>query len=37
MEIVKFVKSFNTVNTYLIISLLLLAFIVVYFYVINPV
>ena len=37
VEIMKFIKSFNTVNTYLIVSLFLLVFIVVYFYFINPV
>ena len=36
MEIVKFIKSFNTVNTYLLLSIFILAAIVVYFYFINP-
>nr|WP_086198030.1 hypothetical protein [Acinetobacter sp. ANC 4169] len=37
MEIFKFIKSFNTVNTYLFISTLVLVFLVVYFYYIKPV
>ncbi|WP_445660723.1 hypothetical protein [Acinetobacter sp. F16] len=36
MDIIKFIKSFNTVNTYLLFSVFILAFLVVYFYVINP-
>jgi len=36
MDIVKFVKSFNTVGTYLALSATMLVFLVVYFYVINP-
>ncbi|EPK9980468.1 hypothetical protein P5764_003652 [Acinetobacter baumannii] len=36
MEILKFIKSFNTVNTYLLLACILLLTIVIYFYVINP-
>ncbi|MEN8405379.1 MULTISPECIES: hypothetical protein [Acinetobacter] len=36
MEILKFIKSFNTVNTYLLLASLLLIIIVLYFYVVNP-
>ncbi|MFY5897175.1 hypothetical protein [Acinetobacter pittii] len=36
MEILKFIKSFNTVNTYLSLASILLIIIVLYFYVINP-
>ncbi|WP_227865776.1 MULTISPECIES: hypothetical protein [Acinetobacter] len=37
MNILKFIKSFNTSGTYLTLSIVILAFLVVYFYVINPV
>ncbi|MDA3558650.1 hypothetical protein MKL42_14260 [Acinetobacter sp. AOR15_HL] len=36
MEILKFIKSFNTVNTYLSLASILLIIIVLYFYVVNP-
>ncbi|EKU66344.1 putative membrane protein [Acinetobacter sp. 1295259] len=36
MDIWKFLKSFNTVNTYLLLSCILLIILVLYFYVINP-
>ncbi|PPC07855.1 MULTISPECIES: hypothetical protein [Acinetobacter calcoaceticus/baumannii complex] len=36
MEILKFIKSFNTVNTYLLLASILLLTTVIYFYVINP-
>ncbi|MCG6036652.1 hypothetical protein ACNPMZ_10210 [Acinetobacter pittii] len=36
MEILKFIKSFNTVNTYLLLASILLIIIVLYFYVVNP-
>ncbi|MGK8803948.1 hypothetical protein [Acinetobacter seifertii] len=36
MEILKFIKSFNTVNTYLSLASILLIIIVIYFYVVNP-
>ncbi|WP_411267177.1 hypothetical protein [Acinetobacter sp. AYS6] len=36
MDILKFIKSFNTVNTYLSLASILLIIIVLYFYVINP-
>lgn len=36
MEVVKFVKSFNTVGSYLTLASLLLATLIVYFYFINP-
>ncbi|EXB67802.1 putative membrane protein [Acinetobacter baumannii 1571545] len=36
MDIWKFLKSFNTVNTYLMLSTMLLILLVLYFYVINP-
>ncbi|WP_416378395.1 hypothetical protein [Acinetobacter pittii] len=36
MEILKFIKSFNTVNTYLSLASILLIIMVLYFYVINP-
>ncbi|WP_254636591.1 hypothetical protein [Acinetobacter oleivorans] len=32
----KFIKSFNTVNTYLSLASILLIIIVLYFYVVNP-
>nr|WP_227562594.1 hypothetical protein [Acinetobacter calcoaceticus] len=36
MEILKFIKSFHTMNTYLSLAFILLIVIVLYFYVINP-
>ncbi|MGA6135885.1 hypothetical protein [Acinetobacter sp. TUM15071] len=36
MEVVKFVKSFNTVGSYLTLASLLLATLILYFYFINP-
>ncbi|WP_082188505.1 hypothetical protein [Acinetobacter pittii] len=36
MEILKFIKSFNTVNTYLLLASILLIIIILYFYVVNP-
>ncbi|WP_373869081.1 hypothetical protein [Acinetobacter seifertii] len=36
MDIWKFINSFNTVNTYLMLSSMLLILLVIYFYVINP-
>jgi len=36
MDIWKFIKSFNTVNTYLLLACILLMTIIAYFYVINP-
>ncbi|MEA1228698.1 hypothetical protein ODQ17_04915 [Acinetobacter sp. IRS14] len=36
MEILKFIKSFNTVNTYLSLASIILIIIVLYFYVVNP-
>ncbi|WP_416346068.1 hypothetical protein [Acinetobacter bouvetii] len=36
MDILKFIKSFNTVGTYLVLAILLLAFLITYFYLINP-
>ncbi|ERP95199.1 hypothetical protein Q674_07090 [Acinetobacter sp. COS3] len=36
MNILKFIKSFNTVNTYLGLAVLLLVTLIVYFYHINP-
>ncbi|WP_081407574.1 hypothetical protein [Acinetobacter sp. Leaf130] len=36
MEILKFIKSFNTVNTYLSLASIFLIIIVLYFYVVNP-
>jgi len=36
MDIWKFIKSFNTVNTYLMLSSILLLLLVLYFYVISP-
>ncbi|MGE8539934.1 hypothetical protein [Acinetobacter sp. ANC 3813] len=36
MDILKFIKSFNTVGTYLALSIVLLVFLLTYFYVINP-
>ncbi|MEG0341149.1 MAG: hypothetical protein RR633_03140 [Acinetobacter sp.] len=36
MDILKFIKSFNTVNSYLIVSFLALITLVVYLFVLNP-
>ncbi|WP_227558549.1 hypothetical protein [Acinetobacter calcoaceticus] len=36
MLVFKFLKSFNTVGTYLTLASLLLVMIILYFYVINP-
>lgn len=36
MEILKFIKSFNTAGMYLALSTALLVFLIVYFYFINP-
>ncbi|ETR94197.1 putative membrane protein [Acinetobacter lactucae] len=36
MDIWKFIKSFNTANTYLLLSCILLMILILYFYVINP-
>ncbi|WP_018572548.1 MULTISPECIES: hypothetical protein [Acinetobacter] len=36
MDILKFIRSFNTVGTYLVLAILLLAFLIIYFYLINP-
>ncbi|WP_343581117.1 hypothetical protein [Acinetobacter sp.] len=36
MEIVKFLKSFNTVGFYLTLACILLAGLILYFYFINP-
>ncbi len=37
MDILKFLKSFNTVDTYLIFAILLLVSEIIYFYYINPI
>ncbi|ENW97337.1 hypothetical protein [Acinetobacter dispersus] len=37
MNVIKFIKSFNTVGFYLALSCILLAAFIIYFYVINPV
>ncbi|WP_445116068.1 hypothetical protein [Acinetobacter sp. WZC-1] len=37
MNILKFIKSFNTVNCYLIITSMLLMGLILYFYVVHPV
>ncbi|WP_336168384.1 hypothetical protein [Acinetobacter sp. 161(2023)] len=37
MDIWKFLRSFNTVGTYLIIFIFILFVMVIYFYIINPV
>lgn len=37
MDILKFLKSFNTVDTYLMLASLLLASLIIYFYYINPI
>lgn len=36
MDILKFVKSFNTVGCYLILACILLAILIFYFYYVNP-
>ncbi|MAK29933.1 MULTISPECIES: hypothetical protein [Acinetobacter] len=36
MDLIKFLKSFNTVNTYLLVTSLSLMSLVIYFYVISP-
>ncbi|EJB8433029.1 hypothetical protein MW342_001422 [Acinetobacter baumannii] len=36
MQILKFLKSFNTVGTYLTLASILLVVMIIYFYVINP-
>ncbi|MDC4857789.1 hypothetical protein OHV85_15135 [Acinetobacter baumannii] len=36
MQILKFLQSFNTVGTYLILASILLVVMIIYFYVINP-
>ncbi|WP_353141227.1 hypothetical protein [Acinetobacter pragensis] len=36
MDILKFIKSFNTVGTYLVVAITLLLFLIIYFYFINP-
>ncbi|WP_424911209.1 hypothetical protein [Acinetobacter baumannii] len=36
MNILKFIKSFNTVGTYLKLAIITLIVVVVYFYFINP-
>ncbi|ENX41165.1 hypothetical protein [Acinetobacter sp. NIPH 2100] len=36
MEVVKFIKSFNTVGSYLTAASILLATLILYFYFINP-
>ncbi|WP_436897608.1 hypothetical protein [Acinetobacter gyllenbergii] len=36
MEIIKFVKTFNTVGSYLTLASILLATLILYFYYINP-
>lgn len=37
MDILKFLKSFNTVDTYLILAILILVSEIIYFYYINPI
>ncbi|WP_416659774.1 hypothetical protein [Acinetobacter calcoaceticus] len=37
MDFLKFLKSFNTVDTYLILASLLLVSLIIYFYYINPI
>ncbi|WP_245669739.1 hypothetical protein [Acinetobacter celticus] len=37
MDILKFIRSFNTVGTYLALAMTLLSFLIIYFYFINPV
>ncbi|MGQ0858250.1 hypothetical protein ACT4YP_14130 [Acinetobacter baumannii] len=36
MNILKFIKSFNTINSYLILAFMILILISIYFYIINP-
>ncbi|WP_227555980.1 hypothetical protein [Acinetobacter oleivorans] len=36
MDIWKFLRSFNTIGTYLIISTFILFLMIIYFYIINP-
>ncbi|MEQ1136068.1 hypothetical protein [Acinetobacter seifertii] len=36
MQIIKFLQSFNTIGTYLILASILLGVMMIYFYVINP-
>ncbi|PPB86528.1 hypothetical protein AsoHEU7_09595 [Acinetobacter soli] len=36
MNLIKFLKSFNTANTYLFMTSIVLLFLVLYFYVISP-
>ncbi|WP_413784405.1 hypothetical protein [Acinetobacter sp. TTH0-4] len=36
MDILKFIKSFNTVNTYLFMAIIALMVLVIHFYFINP-
>ncbi|SCC73348.1 hypothetical protein GA0116959_1202 [Acinetobacter albensis] len=36
MNIIKFIKSFNTVNTYLFMAIITLIVLVIHFYFINP-
>ncbi|MDR0238264.1 MAG: hypothetical protein LBI97_18560 [Acinetobacter sp.] len=37
MEILNFIKSFNTLNTYLILAAMVLMFLISFFYIIHPV
>ncbi|MEO9279456.1 MULTISPECIES: hypothetical protein [Acinetobacter] len=36
MQIIKFLRSFNTIGTYLTLASILLVVMMIYFYVINP-
>ncbi|MFV5639312.1 hypothetical protein [Acinetobacter oleivorans] len=36
MDIWKFLRSFNTIGTYLIVSTFILFLMIIYFYIINP-
>ncbi|WP_240490098.1 hypothetical protein [Acinetobacter calcoaceticus] len=36
MDILKFLRSFNTVGTYLSISTFILVVLIIYFYILNP-
>nr|WP_228129631.1 hypothetical protein [Acinetobacter gyllenbergii] len=36
MVFLKFIKSFNTINTYLVVSVFFLIALLIYFYQINP-
>ncbi|WP_086192126.1 hypothetical protein [Acinetobacter sp. ANC 3832] len=36
MDILKFIRSFNTLNSYLTLAFLLLIFLTVYIYILNP-